>query len=160
MKNVIVLMIFSMSNLALAEQRRYCDASGTNRDCEVVKVLTRCDMAKYKLNQRIEKLQKELETKKEKIIVVDKPVYVKSVFEKHVTKTRIKHHIVSIFGHPAATSSQSSSSHSVHSATANGRVDTEYVPGLMYQYQFNFGLVPMVGVDTEKQLIFGAGFEF
>lgn len=175
MKNIItiILLIFGLSHAtAFAEtqkekRQRYCDDSMTGTDCEVVKVLTRCDVEKYKLQQRIDKLQKELkelEVRKERIeireTVVEKPVYVEKVVEKRVTKTRIKHHILSVFGHPAATSSSSSSSHSAHTSTATGRVDTEYVPGLMYQYQFNFGLVPMVGIDTEKQLIFGAGFEF
>lgn len=163
---LVVLAALFLGNKANAETA--CDLEkNKGADCKVVKVLTKCDMDKYKLQKRIEKLQRELrelETREKTVevreTVVEKPVYIEKVVEKKVTKTKIKHHIVSAFGHPAATSSGSSSSSSPGTSSATGRVDTEYVPGLMYQYQFNFGLVPLIGIDTERQLIFGLGFEF
>lgn len=165
-----LILIIALFAAPIHAEETACDlAKNKGADCKVVKVLTKCDVDKYKLQRRIEKLQKELkelESRKETVevreTVVEKPVYIEKIVEKQVTKTktRIKHHIVSIFGHPAATSSSSSSSSSPGTTTATGRVETQYVPGLMYQYQFNFGLVPMLGIDTERQLIFGVGFEF
>lgn len=164
---LIGILVLVATNVR-ADEKTPCDlAKDKGADCKVVRVLTKCDLDKYKLQRRIEKLQKELkelESRKETVeireTVVEKPVYVEKIVEKKVTKTKIKHHIISIFGHPAATSSSSSSSSSPGTTTATGKVETEYIPGLMYQYQFNFGLVPMIGIDTEKQLIFGVGFEF
>lgn len=68
---------------------------------------------------------------------------------------RLKKHILSVVAHKSVQSVETSSSSNTEKATVN----MGYIPGLVYQYQFDSGLVPMVGVD-KKGLILGIGWEF
>lgn len=91
-----------------------------------------------------------------------KPVEVVKEVIKEVDKTNIKKHIVSLDLHSGVTSNEVKTSSTNTTQTAEGKIETGYVPSLNYQYQFDSGLVPKVGVDIQKnpKLNFGLGYEF
>jgi hypothetical protein len=76
--------------------------------------------------------------------------------EKRVEVDKTKKHLISIAAHRAVTSSYTRTSPGL----AEAGVDIKYVPALLYQYQFDSGLTPMLGVDTQLSPIFGLGFGF
>lgn len=73
---------------------------------------------------------------------------------KYLTQKQ-KKHILSVVAHKSVQSVETSSSLNTEKATVN----MGYIPGLVYQYQFDSGVVPMVGTD-KKGLILGVGWEF
>lgn len=72
--------------------------------------------------------------------------------------TVINKHIVSIVAHETVKDVKNYQSGN----TAVGTVTTNYVPAITYQYQFDIGLVPLIGLDIKPkpQLMFGVGYEF
>jgi hypothetical protein len=139
-------------------------------ECEVIRVLTRCDVEKQALRRKIvllEKRAKELLAENEKLRGMrahDLAVY-RSVVSKSYSRNTIheveekqvvKHSIISLYTVRDVTNVGTSTSGGVATAT----VQTNFQPGIKYQYQFSFGLVPEIGIDIKGNPLFGLGFEF
>lgn len=82
--------------------------------------------------------------------------------ERVVEKTKVKKNLVSLMAHHDVTSSSASTSQNGNTVTGTAEVKTGYVPAVTYQYQFDSGIVPMLGVSVKKNpsLLFGIGYEF
>lgn len=151
MKSFTIIILVHLLAISLV----YADTPGPvcqkGSDCEVVKTYTKCDVDKQKLNSKIAKLEQEL---KELKAQVPKTYYFPVVEE----KTIINKHIVSVVAHETLKSVESS----VSGNTAIGTVTTNYVPAITYQYQFDSGIVPLIGLDIKSKpnLMFGVGYEF
>ena len=154
MKSVFLILIGLFSVNAFAS----CPAEATGYDCQVVKVLTRCDVEKAALRRKIYALEKKVKELEAKQVVQAKTVYIykEKVVEKHVVETKVKHSILSLY----TTRDVISSGSYQQGNTTTAVVHTGYEPGIKYQYQFNFGLVPEVGVNLKGNPLFGLGFEF
>lgn len=77
-------------------------------------------------------------------------------------KTKIKKNIVSLIAHRDVIDSSSSTSSSGNTVSGTAEVRSGYVPAVTYQYQFDSGIVPMLGVSIKNKpsLVFGFGYEF
>ncbi len=84
------------------------------------------------------------------------------VVEKVVEKTKIKKHIVSVFVHQGVVNNETKSYTSGSKAIGEAAIEENYIPAAMYQYQFDNGIVPMIGIDIKRspKLNFGVGYEF
>ena len=94
---------------------------------------------------------------KDKIVTVEKKVVVEKVVEK---PTKTKHHIISVFGHKTFSGYNTKY---YQNGSNNGAIvesETSVVPGLMYQYIFDNGLVPMGALDANKHGQLGIGYNF
>lgn len=113
-----------------------------------------CEDQLKKLKAENARLKKQLKEKKEVQVVqiVEKPV------EKVVYETEIKKHIISLVS--ANESNDAKVSTNANTATATS--ETRYIPSLTYQYQFDNGITPLVGLGFGNQLkgVFGLGYEF
>ena len=161
MKYLIVVLLTLFSMVSFADDQPTCKPG---RDCEIVKVLTRCDVDKQKLRDEIYALKKrnqKLEEENAKLmnstttatlenntIVIEK----KEIVEREV----IKHNILALYAAPDI----SNVSTSQNATTATATAQTSYEPGLKYQYEFGFGLVPELGINVKGSLLFGLGYEF
>jgi hypothetical protein len=153
---IIILIHVLAASIAFAEDAPTCK---NGSDCEVVKVLTRCDVSKQELRNKIAKLERELKELKAQ----EKTVLVKeTVKERVIEKTKIKKHIVSVIAHNDVQSISSTKDSTGPEYSAEAKVETGYVPAITYQYQFDMGLTPLIGVDVKKdpKLIIGLGYEF
>jgi hypothetical protein len=157
MKYLLILMF--TSNVFANGQ--YCDRTvSPNSDCEVVKTLTRCDVDKQKLRNKIyalEKRIKELESRPRE--VVEYPYPVEKIVEKTIVKKVIKKHIVSVI---TSRDVEKINAYQTSSTTATAQVETGYVPAVTYQYQFDMGLTPLIGASFGSKVrpVLGLGFEF
>lgn len=128
-------------------------AVGNNKgtDCEIVKVLTRCDVDKQALRNKIVALQrriKELEAMPSELHTYEDRFTITEV-DKEVRP----HHIVSLY--------MARDYFKTEPNNAGGTtLETAYQPGIKYQYQFNMGLVPEIGINTKAHVLFGLGWEF
>ena len=77
-------------------------------------------------------------------------------------KTKIKKNIVSLMAHRDVIDSSASTSSSGSTVSGTAEVKSGYVPAVTYQYQFDSGFVPMLGVSIKNKpsLVFGLGYEF
>jgi len=157
MKSVFLIGLLLVASVSRADETHSCKLHPKKgSECDVVKVWTRCDVEKQKLRNRIVQLErrvKELESQKTTNTVIEKTVVTKKVV---VEKEVIKHHILGLY----AARDVSSAGVNQSNGTATGTVQTAYEPGLKYQYQFNFGLVPEVGINIKGNPMVGLGFEF
>lgn len=149
MKYLIVLLVHLLAfSIAYAEDAPSCRKGS---DCEVVKTFTKCDVDKQALRNKIAKLEQELEQLRQKqpIVIINDIVREETVILKH---------IVSVVAYETIISSSTSQNNGV----AQAEMSKGYVPAVTYQYQFDLGLVPLIGVDikSKPQLIFGLGYEF
>jgi hypothetical protein len=166
MKTLILITLISLNVYA----GQACDVG---RDCEVVKVVTRCDVDKQALRNKIHKLEEELAKQKEKYNALY--YQEKQVVEKEVVKTEVvyqdrvkikerkvvdnKHHTLSLMAINTVTGVSASTSGNTASAQAN----TGYSPGAMYQYRFDAGFTPAIGVsfsNSQTNLFGGLGWSF
>ncbi len=151
MKSVIFLMV-SLGLISVGHTGESCGVAKKGSDCEVVKVLTRCDVDKQALRHRIAVLEKRIKELEGKPI----PVITQYRFRDRVTEKQvIKHSILSLY-----MARDVSSVNVSQQGGGTATVQTSFLPGIKYQYQFNFGLVPEVGINTNGNPIFGLGFEF
>lgn len=170
MRKLIYITIILLVGLMLVDAKAgtKCPIEGTGKDCEVVRVVTRCDVDKQKLRSKILKLEKqlaELENKAPEVKIVDKIVVKDRVVvkEKIVTQmkvvTKIKHHIINLL---VLDGVKSIDAYKLNSNTAKAEVETGPVLGLTYQYQFDSGITPLIGASFgyEPKLILGLGYEF
>jgi hypothetical protein len=145
-----------------------------NRDCEVVRVLTRCDVEKQKLRNMIAVLERELKNSKDtnyqlserlktsyvRIERLEKEtqqvVYQDRVIERKYVRTEVRHNLLSLYTSRDITGASTS----YNGTTATAEVDTGYIPGIMYQYQFNMGITPGIGVNTSGHPSFYLGYGF
>ena len=162
MKKLIVLMAMFSCVGALADNSCPLHAKSKS-DCDVVKVVTRCDVEKYRLQKQIAVLEqriKELQATPRVVqsSYVSREKYVDRIVEKkvYVEKKVVKHSILSLY----LTRDVSGTSVSQSGNTATADVQTKYEPGIKYQYQFGFGLVPEVGINVKGNPMFGLGWEF
>ena len=129
------------------------DNKGT--DCEIVKVLTRCDVDKQALRNKIALLErkvKQLEAMQQPTELhqyTDHFITTKVIEEKEV----IKHNILGLYMARDYFKTESNNS-------GGTTLETAYLPGIKYQYQFGFGLVPEIGINTKAHVLFGLGWEF
>lgn len=81
---------------------------------------------------------------------------------KVVEKTKIKKHLVSLVMHKRVIKNETDTSSSGGTTVGTGTVEENYSPAITYQYQFDSGVVPMIGLDVRKNpnLLFGVGYEF
>ena len=84
------------------------------------------------------------------------------IVEKVVERTKIKHHIVSVFFHQGVVSNETRSYSSGSKVIGEAAIEENYIPAAAYQYQFNNGIVPMIGIDIKRnpKLNLGVGYEF
>lgn len=150
------LLGLALFNVAHADERTCNLDTKPGSDCEVVKTLTRCDVSKMALKRKIyelEKKVKELEAKSEKRV---EPVIIHEVRYRDFERRTIKHNILSLY----TTRDISGISTNQQGASSSAVVQTMFEPGIKYQYEFNFGLVPEVGINVNGNPLFGLGFEF
>lgn len=119
-----------------------------------------CDERLKSAYAEISRLKKQLKEQSSKEVVKEKVVYAERVVEKETTK--IKKHIISVIAHKSVQDVTTDRDTTGPEYSAEAKVNTGYVPALTYQYQFDMGLVPMIGIDITKKsgLILGLGFEF
>jgi hypothetical protein len=112
------------------------------KTCEDQLKSARAEIAK--LRKRV----KELEAQPAKVITMTE----------YVEETEVKKHIVSVLAVNDVKKIEASASGN----TGKAEVRTGLVPALSYQYQFDMGLTPLLGVSFGKELnpIFGLGYEF
>jgi hypothetical protein len=155
MKSVFLMGMLAMVLTAQAKaEEKSCQK---NSDCEVVRVYTKCDVDKQKLRNKIAELEKrvkELEARKQRVVTVE--VYKERVVRVEKEKEVIKHNLLGLY--MAKDAYGGSTSQQNGSASAN--VTTAYLPGIKYQYEFGFGLVPEVGINVKGDPLVGLGFEF
>lgn len=118
-----------------------------------------CDERLKSAYAEISRLKKQLK-EQSKEVVKEKVVYAERIVEKETTK--IKKHIISLIAHKSVQDIDTDKDSTGPEYSAEAKVNTGYVPALTYQYQFDMGLVPMIGIDITKKsgLILGLGFEF
>lgn len=149
MKTLLLILI---SSLALGKTIKEGDKEFT---CTPVKT---CDEKLKAAYAEIKRLKKEL---KDEIAIAPLLCEPKVVTVERVVK-KVKKHIVSVIAHNTTTESNTSKDTigPVYSATAE--VSTAYVPAITYQYQFESGLTPLIGLDIKKnpKAILGLGIEF
>lgn len=162
MKSVFLMIGLLFVTVAHADESRSCGTKPKS-DCDVVRVLTRCDVDKIALRRKIAVLEqriKELEAQPKVVqsAYVSREKYVDRIVEKRVVveKKVVKHNILSLY----AVRDVSGSSVSQQGNTATATVQTKYEPGIKYQYQFGFGLVPEIGIDAKANALIGLGWEF
>lgn len=153
MKSVFLVSLLIVSaNVEASESS--CQVHKKSSDCEVVRTVTRCDVDKQVLRNKIAKLEKKVEELQEQVnknlARTDTIVYRTRVVDREVEKTVVKHSILALYTTRDVTNFN----------TATGNLESKYVLGVKYQYQFSFGLVPEVGIDIRGTPILGLGFEF
>ncbi len=111
--------------------------------CSVKKT---CDEQLKAARAEIARLKKQL---------VEQPKVVVETIE----KVKIKKHLISVV---AVDNIKNVESKNISPSSSSTEARTDLVPGLMYQYQLNSGLSPMVGLTfaNKTKLMFGLGFEF
>lgn len=144
MKYIIATIVLCVSFLANAKTIKEGD---TEYQCVPKKS---CEDKLKDLQRQVKELKRQL--KEAQSDIIEEPFIV----EKEVRVTKIKKHILSVYGHRDLTNVQAT----VNGNQANAVVETRYLPGLSYQYQMDVGLVPMVGVNTAGHMLFGLGLEF
>jgi hypothetical protein len=82
--------------------------------------------------------------------------------EKIVEKQKIKKHLISVVAHEGIISNESKTYQSGSTIIGEGKIETNYIPAVTYQYQTDNGLVPLIGIDIKgnPKLNFGLGYEF
>jgi VIT1/CCC1 family predicted Fe2+/Mn2+ transporter len=77
-------------------------------------------------------------------------------------KTKIKKNIVSLIAHRDVIDSSASTSSGNGVSSAKAEATSGYVPAVTYQYQFDSGIVPLLGVSIKSKpsLVIGIGYEF
>ena len=149
-KAIFMLTLFAGCGVAHADDSCNTDKADKGSECEIVKTYTRCDVEKQKLRNKIAELERQVKELKDR-----KPLeaaVVTSVETETVDVETIKHNILSIY-----------MARDIENASSNGNtatVQTAYEPGIKYQYQFDFGLVPEVGINVKGNPMFGLGWEF
>jgi hypothetical protein len=170
MRKLIYVAIILLVALVLVDAKAgtKCPIEGTGKDCEVVRVVTRCDVDKQKLRSKILKLEKqlaELENKApevkivDRIVVKDRVVVKEKIVTQTKTVTKIKRHILNLL---VLDGVKSIDAYKLNSNTAKAEVETGPVLGVSYQFQFDSGIVPLVGASFgyEPKLMLGLGYEF
>ena len=170
MRKLIYIAVILLVGLMLVDAKAgtKCPIEGTGKDCEVVRVVTRCDVDKQKLRSKIIKLEKqlaELENKApevkivDKIVVKDRVVVKEKIITQTKTVTKTKHHIINLL---VLDGVKSIDAYKLNSNTAKAEVETGPVLGVLYQYQFDIGFVLPIGASFgyEPKLILGLGYEF
>jgi hypothetical protein len=144
-----------LTSVAYADEKSCSVNAKPGSDCEVVRTLTRCDVDKstlrkkiYELEKKVKELQAKLEEPRE-MVVVQQAVY------KEPEKI-IKHSILGLY----TTRDISGTNTTQQGNSAAAVVQTMFEPGIKYQYQLNFGLVPEIGINVKGNPLFGLGFEF
>lgn len=154
-KLVVLLGVLCIPTIAIAGTP--CDnGASKGSECEVVKVYTRCDIEKQTLRRRIALLERRVKELEAKTAIQTTVVYKEKRVTRVVEKDVIKHHILSVY----AARDVSGTSVSTSGTTATATVQTAYQPGIKYQYQFTFGLVPEIGINMKGNPMVGLGFEF
>lgn len=153
MKSVFLIgLIIVSANVEAAESSCHVHKKGS--DCEVVRTVTRCDVDKQALRNKIAKLEKKVKELQEQVdrnlVKTDTIVYKTRVVEREVERTVVKHSILSLYTTRDATNFN----------TATGNLESKYVPGVKYQYSFSFGLTPELGINTKGDPLLGVGFQF
>ena len=149
MKTILILISLCLASTAFADGRTCGLHAHKKSDCDVVRVLTRCDVEKYRLHKRIAELEAEVKELKGRRLA---PVVYRQVVVKEVEKKVIKHNILSLY--------MARDIANTNTTATSATVQTAYEPGLKYQYQFKFGFVPEVGVDVKGGFLMGLGYEF
>jgi hypothetical protein len=150
MKYLLVIAIFTVAaTLAFGKTIKEGD---TEYQCNPVKT---CDERLKSAYAEIARLKKQL---KQSSVVVTKTETVETI--KEVTK--IKKHIISVIGHKSVVDVNTKSFMSGTTQVGQGNVETGYIPSVVYQYQLDMGLVPLIGLDISRGsgLLFGLGYEF
>ena len=163
-------LVILLVNLAQASEVNSCSIHKRRSDCEVVRVVTRCDVDKQRLRSKISFLEKrvqELEATlrvvqlaKPSERIVEKFIYIDRTVQQtapsSIEKKSDYHSILSLYTTQDVTGITASSNGSSSTAT----VQQSFVPGIKYQYIFDFGLVPEIGINTNLNPIFGLGWKF
>ena len=83
-------------------------------------------------------------------------VYQDRIVEHRYVRTDVRHNLLSLYTSRDIIGTSTSYS----GTTGTAEVDTGYVPGIMYQYQFNMGVTPGIGVNTSGHASFYLGYGF
>ena len=164
MKSVFLVALILTALVPQAQANSsWSDDSSKGSECEVVSVVTRCDVEKQTLKRKIARLEKrirELESQKNLVqtVYVPRTVYVDRhlVYQRTIEKEVVRHNIVSFYLARDLSGYTNSQNNGVSSAS----VQSSFEPGIKYQYQFNFGLVPELGINIKGNPLFGLGFGF
>ena len=156
MKALIALLI---SAVAYAQQPQVNGSNNNINICQPkieVKTCGSCCHAKPRIVVKTKVVEKvvKVPVEAERAVVIEREVIV----EKKVEKRVVKKHILSLFAHRAVVGGSESTTNNNHSSHAEVR--TGLVPGMMYQFQFNRGLVLMIGIDATLNRTGGIGIEF
>jgi hypothetical protein len=150
MKYVLIIAIFTIA--ATLTFGKTIKEGDTEYQCNPVKT---CDEKLKSAYAEIARLKKQL---KQSSVVITKTETVETVRE----VTKIKKHIISVVGHKSVIDVNTKTFTSGTTQVAEGMVETAYIPAIVYQYQFNNGTTPMIGLDINRGsgLVFGLGYEF
>lgn len=137
----------------------------------VVKILTQCDLEKESLRNKVialenkvKELESQLNTKPKETSQPSTIVnnHYHKLLQKELIKvrqvTKIKHNIISVVGvENSYVKMNVNDAHFLELESKN-----QFFPGVMYQYQTDAGIVPMIGVTAsyKANLMFGLGYEY
>jgi len=152
----LLMIIAIVFGYVMATEAKTLKEGDQEYSCTPVKT---CDERLKSAYAEISRLKKQLK-EQSKEVVKEKVVYAERIVEKETTK--IKKHIISVIAHKSVQDISTDRDTTGPEYSAQTTVNTGYVPALTYQYQFDMGLVPMIGIDITKKsgLILGLGFEF
>jgi hypothetical protein len=144
-----LILITLLSTLSFGKTIKEGD---TEYQCNPVKT---CDERLKNAYAEIVRLKKQL---KSPPVIITKTETIQTT--KEVTK--IKKHIISVLGHKSVIDISVKSFTSGSTQVAEGIVETGYIPSVIYQYQFDNGITPLIGIDITRGsgLLFGLGYEF
>lgn len=150
MKYIIALLL--ASSLA---QAKTIKEDGKEYQCNPVKT---CEERLVAVRAELKRVKQQLKEEQDKLAFYDRTYQKETVVEVVREKKIIKKHILSVLAHKTTEEmlvEQGNNYAKIESSTI-------YIPAITYQYQFQNGLVPLIGVDLYKNtgLLLGLGYEF
>jgi hypothetical protein len=147
MKTMILTLL-----IALNINAKTIKEGDTTYTCNPVKT---CDEKLQQAYAEIAKLKKQLKNQKTiiKEVTIEKPV----VYKFETIKKVHKYHLISIVYAPDIYTVEAKN---ISNNQAKAEARSKRVPGLTYQYQFENGLTPLIGMNINGSLSLGLGLEF
>jgi hypothetical protein len=152
MKTILIVLLTAINLNA-----KTIKEGDTTYTCSPVKT---CEDELKQAKAEIAKLKKQI--KNQKPVVVTKEVIVEKeakpvVYRFETIKKVHKYHLVSIVYAPDIYTVEAKN---ISNNEAKAEARSKRVPGLIYQYQFDNGLTPLVGININGSLSLGLGLEF
>lgn len=150
MKYIIALLL-----AASLSQAKTIKEDGKEYQCNPVKT---CEERLIAVRAELKKVKQQLKEEQDKLAFYSRVSEKETVVEVIKEKKIIKKHILSVLAHKTAESMSVEQGNNY----ANIESSTVYIPSITYQYQFDIGLVPLIGLDLYKNtgLLLGLGLEF